>query len=166
MTRGGTLCLPCRTCLPSVPVGVWPSFCVSLGEMPFDGTFLATRTSNGVRPGLVSKFLCHILPITLITFHSWTIRRPTLKHSLHPYYNLSLWSSSILSMSSHVSHPTRHCQDTLLQHSPCFSDPPFLALGLLRYRATLPSHIPRILSYDQHNGGCATCICSLARCTK
>jgi len=49
---------------------VWPSFCVSLGEMPFDSTFLAMRTSNGVRPGLVSKFLCHILSIMLITFHS------------------------------------------------------------------------------------------------
>ena len=49
---------------------VWPSFCVSLGEMLFDSTFLAMRTSNGVRPGLVSKFLCHILSIMLITFHS------------------------------------------------------------------------------------------------
>ena len=110
--------------------------CVSLGKVPFDGTLLAMRTSNGVRPGLVSKFLC-ILPIMLIsTFHSWTIRRPTLKHSLHPYCNLSLWSSSILSMSSHVSQPTYHYQDTPLQHSPCFSDPPFLALGL----AALPFH--------------------------
>jgi len=56
--------------LPCVSARVWPSFCVSLGEMPFDDTFLAMRTSNGVRPGLVSKFLCHILSIMLITFHS------------------------------------------------------------------------------------------------
>ena len=56
--------------LPCDPDRVWPSFCVSLGEMPFDDTFLAMRTSNGVRPGLVSKFLCHILLIMLITFHS------------------------------------------------------------------------------------------------
>ena len=67
--RGHALPLP--QSLPCVSVGVWPSFCVSLEEMRFDGTFFAMRTSNGVRPGLVSKFLCHILPIMLITFHSW-----------------------------------------------------------------------------------------------
>ena len=67
--RGHALPLP--QSLPCVSVRVWPSFCVSLEEMPFDGTFFAMRTSNGVRPGSVSKFLCHILPIMLITFHSW-----------------------------------------------------------------------------------------------
>jgi hypothetical protein len=128
--------LPLPQSLPCVSVGVWPSFCVSLEEMPSDGTFFAMRRSNRVSPGLVSKFLCHILPIMLITFHSWTIRRPTLKHSLHPYCNVSLWSSSMLSMPSHVSQSTCHYQDTPLQHSPCFSDPPFLALGL----AALPFH--------------------------
>jgi hypothetical protein len=82
--------LPPPQSLPCVSARVWPTFCVSLGEMPFDVTFLAMRTSNGVRPGMVSKFLCHILSIMLITFQSKPIRRPTLKHSSHHYSNLSL----------------------------------------------------------------------------
>jgi hypothetical protein len=74
-----------------------------------------------------------------------------LKHSLHPYCNLSLWSSSILSMSSHVSQPTRHCQDTPLQHTLCFSHPPFLALGLLSYPSI--THTSNTFVPPTH-GGC------------
>jgi hypothetical protein len=59
-----------------------------------------------------------------------TIPRPTSKHSSYHHSNLSLQPSSIFSLSSHASQPTRHRLGIPLQRSLPFLVPFFLASGL------------------------------------
>jgi len=92
-----------------------------------------------------------------------TIWRPTLKHSSHHYSNLSLQSSSIFSLSSHVSQLTRHRLGTPLRRSLTFLVSFFWPWAR---RATFPYHLFRIPSCRRRNGVRPTRICSLAGRTK